>query len=50
LHTNIIKETTNAFNLGNVQRQKLKEIIVGLYEVKVFINQIGNLGLKPPPH
>jgi DNA phosphorothioation-dependent restriction protein DptH len=36
LHTaNDIKETiSNAFNLGNVQKQKLRDVIVGAYEMK----------------
>ncbi|WP_286856476.1 MULTISPECIES: DNA phosphorothioation-dependent restriction protein DptH [Sphingobacterium] len=51
LHTaNDIKETiSNAFNLGNVQKQKLRDIIVEAYEEKGISKSDKSTWLNTPP-
>lgn len=51
LHTaNDIKETiSNAFNLGNVQKQKLRDAIIEAYEVKGIHKAKRNSWKLPPP-
>jgi len=51
LHTaNDIKETiSNAFNLGNVQRQKLKDVIVEAYEKKGIYKSVKESWAKTAP-
>ena len=51
LHTaNDIKETiSNAFNLGNVQRQKLKDVIVEAYESKGILKSVKESWNKSAP-
>lgn len=51
LHTaNDIKETiSNAFNLGNVQKQRLRDAIIEAYEVKgIYKNKRDSWTLAPP--
>ncbi len=51
LHTaNDIKETiSNAFNLGNVQKQKLRDAIIEAYEAKGIYKAKRNSWTLPPP-
>lgn len=51
LHTsNDIKETiSNAFNLGNVQKQKLRDVIVEAYEAKGIYKAKRDTWKKEPP-
>lgn len=51
LHTaNDLKETiSNAFNLGNVQKQKLRDVIVEAYEAKGISKANKSTWLKEPP-